>query len=105
VLDYSKYKNGVDRSDQMPCYSFERKTIKWSKKLFFHILDLVVVNAHILQNKTSKKKMSQEIFYEIVAEGLLATAGTKMHVQGQTSSPAGRLVGREHFLYRIPVTC
>ena len=58
VLDYKKYKTGVDRSDQMlSYYSFERKTIKWWEKLFFHLFDLVVVNAHILHNKTSKKKV------------------------------------------------
>jgi len=94
MLDYNKYKTGVDRSDQMlSYYSFERKTIKWWKKLFFRLVDLVVVNSHILHKKTSKKKMSLEIFYEKVAEGLLASAGTEMQVQGQTSSPAGR----DHF--------
>jgi hypothetical protein len=55
-----------------------------------------VVNAHILHNKTSKKKLSLEIFYEKFAEGFPASAGTEM--QGQTSSPAGRLVGREFFI-------
>jgi hypothetical protein len=50
-----------------------------------------VVNAHILHSKTSKKKMSLKIFYEKVAEGLLASARTEMHVQGQTSSPADLL--------------
>jgi hypothetical protein len=43
-------------------------------------------------------------FYEKVAEGLLASAGTEPQVQGQTSSPAGRLIGRGRFLYRIPAT-
>jgi hypothetical protein len=43
-------------------------------------------------------------FYEKVAEGLLASAGTEPQVQGQTSSPAGRLIRRDHFLYRIPAT-
>jgi hypothetical protein len=57
ALDHNKYKTGVDRSDQMlSYYSFERKTVKWWKKLFFHLFDLVVVNSHILHNKTSKKK-------------------------------------------------
>src|SRR5215510_16036205 len=51
-----------------------------------------------------QKKMSLEIFYEKVAEGLLASAGTEIQAVGQTSSPAGRLVGTDHFLYRIPVT-
>ena len=82
MLAYNKYKTGVDRSDQMlSYYSFERKTIKWWKKLFFHLFDLAVVNAHILHNKTSNKKMS-EIFYEKVAEGLLASACTEIEVQG-----------------------
>jgi hypothetical protein len=54
--------------------------------------------------KHARKEMSQEIFYEKVAEGLLSNAGTEIQVQGQTSSPAGILVGRDHFLYRIPAT-
>jgi hypothetical protein len=33
---------------------------------------------------------------------LLASAGTEIQVQGQTSSPAGRFVGRDHSVYRIP---
>jgi hypothetical protein len=43
-------------------------------------------------------------FYKKVAEGLLASAGTEPEVQGQTSSPARRLIGRDHVLYRIPAT-
>jgi len=42
--------------------------------------------------------MSLEIFHEKVAEGLLASAGTEIQVQGQVSSQAGRLVGREDIL-------
>jgi hypothetical protein len=58
------YKYGVERSDQMlSYYSFDRKSIKLWKKLFFHLLDLVVVNAHILHNKSSKKNRSLKIFY------------------------------------------
>ena len=104
MLDY-KYKTGVDRSDQMlSYYSFERKIIKCWKKVFFHPFDLVMVNAHILHNKTSKKNTLLEIFYEGVVKGLLANAGIEIQMQGQTSSPAGRLVGRDHFLYRFPAT-
>jgi hypothetical protein len=45
-----------------------------------------------------------KIFNEKVAEGLLASAGAEIQVQGQISSPAVRLVGRDHFLYRISAT-
>jgi hypothetical protein len=96
---------GVDRSDQMlSYYTFACKTVKWWKKLFFHLFDLEAVNAHILHDKSSKEKMSLEIFYEKVTERLLASADMEIQALGQTSSPAGRLVGTEHFLYIIPVT-
>ena len=85
-------------------YSFERKTIKWWKKVSFHLFDLVVANAHILHNKTSKKKMLLEIFHEKVAERLLASAGMEIQVEGQTSSPTRRLVGEDHCVYMIPAT-
>jgi hypothetical protein len=42
------------------------------------------------------------MFYEKEAKGLIANAWTDIQEQGQTSSPAGRLVGTDHFLYRIP---
>jgi hypothetical protein len=61
-------------------------------------------NAYILHNKSSKEKMSLEIFYEKVAEGLLSSAYTEIQALGQTSCTAGHLVGTNHFLYRIPAT-
>jgi hypothetical protein len=85
-------------------YSFEGKTIKWWKKLFSHLFNLAVVNAHILHTKTSNKNILLHIFYKKVAKGLLASAGMEIQIKGQTSSQAGRLVGRDHFLYRIPAT-
>jgi hypothetical protein len=55
--------------------------------------------------KSSKEKMSLEIFYKKVTKGLLANAVIqKFQAQGQTNTPANRLIGREQFIYRIPVT-
>jgi hypothetical protein len=78
---------GVNRSEQMMSYyTFTRKTGKWWKKLFFHQFDLAVVNARILRNKSCKEKMSLEIFYDKVAEGLLASTDTEIQALGQASS-------------------
>jgi late competence protein required for DNA uptake (superfamily II DNA/RNA helicase) len=44
--------------------------------------------------------MLLEMFYEKVAEGLLASAVMDIQEQGA----AGRLLGKDHFLYRIPTT-
>jgi hypothetical protein len=54
--------------------------------------------AHILHAKTKEKKILLRIFYERVAKGLLASAGTEIHVQGQISSPVGRHWEREFFM-------
>ena len=51
-LDYTKNMAGVDHSDQMIAYApLHRKTIKWWKKLSFHLITLAMVQAHCLYNK------------------------------------------------------
>ena len=52
VIDYTKFMKGVNHSDQMVSYiPLLRKTLKWWKKLTFHHLTLVMVQAHWLYNK------------------------------------------------------
>jgi hypothetical protein len=60
----------------------------------------------MLHNKSSKKNMSLEKFYENFAKVLLASDGTEIQVQGYTNNLAGRLVGRDHSVYTssIPAT-
>jgi adenine-specific DNA methylase len=55
-------------------------------------------------SQINQEKKSLEIFYEKVAEGLVIDAVRKVQTQGQTNRPANRLVGREQFIHRIPVT-
>ena len=47
---------GVDLSDQLgQYYTLIRRTIKWWKKLFFHLPNLLVVNAYVICNKYGPK--------------------------------------------------
>ena len=57
IHEYNQYMNGVDRSDQMLAYySVKRKCYKWWKTLFFHLIDIAVVNSFLLfQNFRSQK--------------------------------------------------
>jgi len=49
IQDYNKYMGAVDKSDQMVLLNTTvRKTLKWTKKLFFHLLDLSATNAFIV---------------------------------------------------------
>ncbi|KAG5866929.1 hypothetical protein JTB14_019776 [Gonioctena quinquepunctata] len=59
IVQYNKYKSGIDRQDQMlSYYSAERKTICWPKKLFMHFIEIMLLNAHHLFNKYSGSKMT-----------------------------------------------
>jgi hypothetical protein len=49
VQDYNRHMGYVDKSDCiMNSYSISRRTWKWTKKLFFHHLDLSMLNSYIL---------------------------------------------------------
>lgn len=49
IVLYNKYMGGVDRCDQLnKYYTITRKTIKWWKKLAFHMINQTVTNAFIL---------------------------------------------------------
>lgn len=59
IMDYNKAKAAVDLSDQMTAYSSPlRKSIKWYKKLALELLlNTAVVNARVLYEATTKKKI------------------------------------------------
>jgi len=49
VADYNRYMGGVDLNDQLKSYyQYNRKSRRWWLRLFFHLLDVTVVNAYIL---------------------------------------------------------
>ncbi|KAJ4444060.1 hypothetical protein ANN_05849 [Periplaneta americana] len=81
--------------------------IKWQEitevveKLFFHLFDLALVNAHILHRKKCVKKLTLHKFIAKVAESLVTSVGMEMTIQSRLST-GGRLVGRDHFPHRIP---
>jgi len=49
IATYNKYMNAVDRSDQiLATNNVLRKCMRWWKTLFFHLIDIAVVNSFIL---------------------------------------------------------
>jgi len=60
VADYNRHMGHVDNSDRLAnSYMASRRTWKWTKKLFFHLLDLAIVNSYILLSSCGGKKISQ----------------------------------------------
>ena len=49
IHNYNQYMNAVDRSDQiLATHNVLRKCMRWWKTLFFHLIDIAVVNSFIL---------------------------------------------------------
>lgn len=56
IIGYNKFMSGIDRQDQMMSYyPCGRKTIRWYKKLFVHVLQMSLINAFYLHNKYAQR--------------------------------------------------
>ena len=62
VADYNRHMGYVDKADRMAnSYTASRRTWKWTKKLFFHLLDIAVLNSYILLSTCGGKKISHRL--------------------------------------------
>lgn len=75
IIDYNRNMGAVDKQDQLlEPYSAARKSMKWYKKLSFHLLQLPMLNAHILYQKSSGNKTSLQFEHDVIAEFLFPGA-------------------------------
>ena len=74
IHDYIMNLRGVDKSDQLiGYYSFLRKSVKWWKKLFVHLISMTILKAHILNKLYGSEKLSHEEYMLYLANYLLRT--------------------------------
>ena len=79
---YNKYMGGVDKSDQLISYhKISRRTVKYWKTTFFHLIDIAAVNSHILYNfiqlQKSEKPMSENQFRDKLVLEIISLYGTE----------------------------
>ena len=88
VEDYSAYMGFVDKSDRMVnSYGIGRRTWKWTKKRFFHLTDMTILNAFLIL-KSCGGKMMHKHFREILVRELI------IHSQEQNATVSGVSRGR-----------
>ena len=109
VINYIKKNAGVDTSDQLIAYfTMHRKSLKWWKKPFFHLLTLCTIQSMIILNKHRRSKGRKTMPLEKVIKSLLldmppVRAAPPVAAAEGPRLPGFRLQGR-HFPLPIPPT-
>ena len=66
---------GCDLSDQlMTSYSMLRHSVKWWRKLFFHLFALCINNAYIVYKKFNNNPVPHDTFMEQLAKSLIQSS-------------------------------
>ncbi|EFA01473.1 PiggyBac transposable element-derived protein 4-like Protein [Tribolium castaneum] len=106
IVDYNANMGSVDKVDML-LSSVEclRKTIKWYKKIFFHLVDLCMINAHAMYkvytgNRTTLAHFQLEVIRQIVKKYAKIQKTSKKGRPSSGDNPL-RLIGR-HFPQKIP---
>jgi len=87
LADYNCHMGHIDNADMMVnSYTASRQTWKWTKKLFFHLLDLAIVNSYIPLSSCGGKKISHRDFLLTLIREMLARSGH----EPRPSMPVGR---------------
>lgn len=72
IISYNANMGGVDRSDMMlSSVECVRKSVKWYKKVYFHLLDLTLLNAHALYVSLTRKKITLSKFQHMLIKEIL----------------------------------
>ena len=71
-VEYTSNMQGCDLSDHlMTSYCMLRRSVKWWRKWFFHMLSLLLNNAHVLHKKFGVKPLAHDVFLEHIVQYLL----------------------------------
>lgn len=108
VLSYNRYMGAVDRCDQMVVNGcFDRRTLKWWKKVFFHVIGLAVVNAYLLYKKQTQNAVQQRVFRrELVMQMIEMSeiSGTAPRGRKRASGEILQRLNARHFIGHLPPT-
>ena len=98
VADYNRHMGHVDNADGMAnSYTASHRTWKWTTKLFFHLLNVAIVNSYILLSSCGGKKFSHRDFRLTLIRETLARSGH----EPRPSMPVGRPTSASNNIGRL----
>lgn len=100
VVQYNLNMGGIDKVDQMlSYYSTERKSIKWYKKIAFHIFEMILFNSYFLFKKANLNSKLVIFYYRLKIIDYLCGS-----VEPTVLPPPQRnkTINKTHFLSQFP---
>ena len=104
ICEYNKLMGGVDHNDKLLVYfAAGRKTIKWWKRVFWRLIDIALVDCHLLyklkpgNESVSQKQFRLELCHSLVQPllTLQETPGARaVGASSHTPSPNAFLLGK-----------
>ncbi|XP_050314831.1 piggyBac transposable element-derived protein 4-like [Anthonomus grandis grandis] len=102
VIQYNQHMGAIDRSDMLiSSVDCTRKSIKWYNKLFFHVIDVCLLNAHAMLSVRCEKKIPLSKFHLAVIRQLLERYPSKLQRPSTYDLGNARLTQR-HFPEEVP---
>uniref|UniRef100_A0A0A9W0B8 PiggyBac transposable element-derived protein 4 n=3 Tax=Lygus hesperus TaxID=30085 RepID=A0A0A9W0B8_LYGHE len=98
VVQYNKCMGGIDRLDQLlSYYILHKRTLRWYKKLAFHIIELMLLNAYLLYRRfsLSPKKVSLHYFRLAIVQYLCGEGPSPSSTN--LPSRSQQLINSKHF--------
>lgn len=87
IREYNYHMGGVDLMDGLlGRYHIRLKTSKWTLRLFYHLIDMAMVNAYLLYKRIHKESPSLPVFRAQVAAVLCVNEGVKKRPGRPTSA-------------------
>ena len=79
-----------------------RKSLKWYKKLFFHLLDVTIYNCYVLYKLTKKESLQFSNFCLVLVKDLCARYGEATKSSGRPGANHHDRLTERHFPSLIP---
>ncbi|XP_068122483.1 piggyBac transposable element-derived protein 4-like [Hyperolius riggenbachi] len=104
IRDYNKYMGAVDLADQLiATYRIDRKRKAWYKKVAVYLMQMSLVNAHIIYKKAGNPGTFLEFLEDIITSLVFESGHFVRNIDPHASEDILR-IREKHFLEPLPAT-